>query len=85
MKICVIDICAEATSGYNKYCEKHKRNLRRHGHPEQLGVTATKLKPYIKRVKSRMTKNSTNDTWRILTMRWAKVLEIASDRLLTYS
>lgn len=61
------------TSGYSTHCERHKRAQRRHGHPEQVGVTVHELQPYRDRIAVRRTKNPANPTWDILRERWAAV------------
>jgi hypothetical protein len=55
-------------------CERHKRIKRRHGHPEQQGITVAFLSPYRQRVKARMVKNADNPAWGILRQRWERVL-----------
>lgn len=85
MKICGIPSCSESASGYSKFCERHKRNQRRHGDPEQSGVTSLELKSYISRVDKRILKNANNETWGLLTQRWQSLLDTASEKRLSYS
>lgn len=40
-----------AGTKYSPHCVRHLRSLRRHGHPEQRGISHTKLKPYCSRVR----------------------------------
>lgn len=61
------------TSGYSTHCERHKRAQRRHGHPEQVGITVYELQPYRDRIAERRAKNPANPTWDILRERWAAV------------
>lgn len=61
------------TSGYSTHCERHKRAQRRHGHPEQDGITVHELQPYRDRIAVRRAKNPANATWNILRERWAIV------------
>lgn len=63
--------CGQQSAGFSLHCERHKRALRRHGHPEQRGVTVRELDPYIKRVRARVEKNADNPAWPLLGDRWA--------------
>ena len=67
---CSINRCGKPTSGFSIHCELHKRTLRRHGHPEQKGVTVFELKPFRDRIAARRAKNPTNPTWALLEHRW---------------
>ncbi len=67
---CSVAICGQVTSGFSKHCGTHKRVLRRHGHPEQQGVTVYELAPFTKAVEARRAKNPTNPTWQLLQARW---------------
>lgn len=84
MRTCVINQCNEMAAGYSKLCEKHKRSQRRHGDPEQTGVTVSELKPYFERVQKRVLKNAGNETWAILKDRWEKLVAIADQKQQTY-
>ena len=77
IKPCSVPQCHQQTAGYSTLCERHKRAQRRHGHPEQVGVTVNELAPYRRRVVSRMKKNSGSDAWNILRQRWDKIMESA--------
>lgn len=61
------------TSGYSTHCERHKRTQRRHGHPEQDGITVHELQPFRDRIAVRRAKNPANPTWDILRERWEAV------------
>jgi hypothetical protein len=67
---CAVRVCRGQASGYSTMCEVHKRTQRRHGHPQQKGVTVFELKPFRARVEARRTKNPTNPTWVLLEARW---------------
>ena len=56
-RACSVNRCGKQTSGFSTHCELHKRTLRRHGHPEQKGVTVFELKPYRDRIAARRAKN----------------------------
>lgn len=67
---CSVASCGQAVGGYSTLCEKHKRNLRRHGHAEQKGVTVYELSAFRERVAARRAKNQGNPTWTLLQARW---------------
>lgn len=76
-KRCCVPLCPESATGYGTLCNRHKAIRRRHGHPEQTGVTVQELAPYRKRVKLRMDKNQGNKAWAILAQRWSMVVDAA--------
>ena len=78
---CSINRCGKPTSGFSIHCELHKRTLRRHGHPEQKGVTVFELKPYRDRIAARRAKNPANPTWALLSARWEALTAHAAARL----
>lgn len=78
---CSVPSCRHKPSGFSKYCDGHKRTLRRHGHPEQKGVTVFELKPYRDRIAARRTKNPGNPTWAMLEARWEALTAHAAARL----
>ena len=67
---CTVMRCVELASGFSTHCDSHKRTLRRHGHPEQKGVTVFELQPFIDRIAARRLKNPGNPTWLLLERRW---------------
>jgi hypothetical protein len=80
-RACSIHRCGKQTSGFSNNCELHKRTLRRHGHPEQTGVTLAELQPYRERVAARRAKNPGNPTWALLERRWEALTAHAAARL----
>ncbi|RTL16341.1 MAG: hypothetical protein EKK52_18580 [Burkholderiales bacterium] len=70
-KQCAARGCTEGTTGYSTLCDNHKHIQRRHGHPEQGGITVHRLRPYLKRVEARRAKNKDSDAWSILEARWS--------------
>ena len=70
---CAIVACGKHASGYSTQCELHKRNMRRHGHPEQSGVTVHDLRPFLEAIAARRAKNPSNPTWQLLARRWQAV------------
>jgi hypothetical protein len=80
-RACSVNRCGKQTSGFSTHCEAHKRALRRHGHPEQKGVSVFELKPYRARTAARRAKNPTNPTWALLVARWEALTAHAAARL----
>lgn len=74
---CSVSQCSETAAGFGALCNRHKAIRRRHGHPEQTGVTAQELAPYRQRVRLRMEKNQGNQAWSILAQRWGVVIDAA--------
>jgi len=82
---CAAPRCTQPTGGFSTLCELHKRNLRRHGHAEQKGITVHELEPFKDRVKARRAKNPSNATWRLLDGRWEALKDHAKVTLNGYS
>lgn len=62
------------TEGYSILCDAHKHVQRRHGHPEQEGITVHRLRPYLRRVEARRAKNKDSNAWALLEARWDALL-----------
>ncbi len=84
-RTCAAGNCAKTTTGCSKYCERHKRALRRHGHSGQAANTVAELKPYRDRVEARRKKNPHSPAWGILRDRWATVVRGAEEVVAQYS
>ena len=84
-KRCISIHCADPVSGFSTLCERHKRNQRRHGHPEQKGITVQELKPFQDRITARRIKNPTNPTWELLRGRWSALTGHAKTALADYA
>jgi hypothetical protein len=82
---CAAMRCAEPATGYSTHCDSHRRTLRRHGHPEQKGVTVFELQPFLDRIAARRTKNPTNTTWPLLQRRWGALTAHADATLQKYA
>lgn len=82
---CAAPGCAEPVAGYSTHCERHKRALRRHGHPDQEGVTVHELKPFRDRVAARRAKNRQNPAWGLLADRWGRLVSHAEDVLKAFA
>jgi len=78
---CSVPSCRHQPSGFSTLCGTHKRTQRRHGHPEQSGVTVFELKPYRDRIAARRRKNPGNPTWTLLAARWEALTTHAAARL----
>jgi hypothetical protein len=61
---------APAASSFAAYCTPHRTALRRHGAVDQKAITKAQLKPYLKLVKGRISKNPENIAWVGLDERW---------------
>jgi len=85
VKRCISVHCADPVSGFSTLCERHKRNQRRHGHPEQKGITVQELRPFRKRIATRRTKNPSNPTWELLRGRWNALTGHAAITLADYA
>ena len=84
-KQCEARGCTEGTTGYSTLCDTHKHIQRRHGHPEQDGITVHRLKPYLKRVGARRAKNVDSTAWTILEARWDALKDHAQGILAEWS
>jgi hypothetical protein len=69
-KQCAARGCTDEATGYSTLCDNHKHIQRRHGHPEQAGITVHRLKPYVRRVEARRAKNKDSNAWSLLEARW---------------
>lgn len=81
---CAVPSCGAATAGHSTLCERHKRTQRRHGHPEQLGITVHDIKPYRQRVAARQAKNPTNPAWPLLQQRWQVLGDNSADTVAAF-
>lgn len=74
---CSVPQCPDTAAGFGALCNRHKAIRRRHGHPEQTGITVQELASYRLRVRLRMEKNQDNQAWSILAQRWGVVIDAA--------
>jgi hypothetical protein len=77
--------CTKPAVGFSTHCDLHKQALRRHGHPEQEGVTVYELRPFLDRVVARRRKNPSNPTWSLLERRWEALTAHAEATLEKYA
>lgn len=79
LSMCAASGCGRPTaSKFSNHCQAHKSALRRHGHPDQTGVTKAELKPYLGIVADWIARNANNPAWAKLEARWAAVQVHAS-------
>lgn len=70
-KYCAARGCTEPAEGYSTLCPNHRKTQRRHGHPDQDGITVHRLRPYLRRVEARRAKNRDSNAWTLLEARWS--------------
>ncbi len=78
-KQCTAGTCGEPVAGFSTLCSHHKQAQRRHGHPDQTGITTHDLKPYVKLVEARRAKNKDSNAWALLQERWSAVTRDAAE------
>lgn len=74
-KLCAVPRCTDSATGYSTHCDNHKKHLRRHGHPQQVAISARTLRPYLAKVAARRAKNPTSEVWPILEAQWQAITE----------
>ena len=67
--------CTTLTTAYGSYCSTHKTRKRRHGAPDQRGITKADLKPYLLQVQARIAKKPDLAIW--ADQRWAGLVSFA--------
>lgn len=77
MRECKANGCIIRAHGYSSYCDKHKRNLARHGHPYQIGVKKADLKPYIAEIRSFLERNHHGKAQAVISDAWGRVVQDA--------
>ena len=87
MPSCKVTGCPCPTTRWGTLCNTHKCRQRRHGHPEQRGVTKAYLRQYIKLVRDHVTRNTANPVWGQLDNLWCVLVdecarELAEERRL---
>ncbi len=78
---CKVPSCYRPTGGFSTMCTKHKSTERRHGHPEQGGLTVAELAPYRLRVRARVAINKDNPTWGYLQANWKAAMGYAETQI----
>lgn len=79
-RFCTVRGCDRPVKGraYGRRCNAHRHRARRHGHPEQLGITRKELKPFEGRVEGLIAKNPEARGWAALDQRWEAILQHAA-------
>lgn len=77
MRPCKVAGCGFFAKGYSTYCETHKRNKTRHGHPLQRGITKADLKPYVKEVRRFLASNHPDKAKAVLEGVWGRPVKEA--------
>jgi hypothetical protein len=73
--------CDRPATGYGAFCTTHKGRDRKHGHPEQMTITAAMLKPSRKLIRAWIDRRPEDDVWPILEAAWRRVRETAEAEL----
>ncbi len=77
MRTCKAGGCSAQANGYNSLCEQHKRAKARHGHPLQIGVKKSDLKPYIKEIDNYLNTVSATNAYESINDIWARAVAAA--------
>lgn len=77
MRPCKAHGCGFFAKGFSTYCEYHKRNVSRHGHPLQKGITKADLKPYVKEVRAYLADNHPDKSKAVLEGIWDRTVKEA--------
>lgn len=77
VRTCRAPGCGARTTRYGAFCQTHRSRSRRHGHPEQEGITKADLTQYLKLVRARIERNQQSPLWAECEARWNAVLEHA--------
>jgi hypothetical protein len=70
-----------ASSQFSRHCNQHRSKVRRHGDPQQRGVTKADLQPYVAMVRRRMHANPNSPAWELMQRRWAALVTDARTRI----
>jgi hypothetical protein len=84
MRACSAPGCGRPAAGYSRHCANHKAAVRRHGAPDQKGVTKAELKPYVAKVLGRIAANPESPAWAKMDARWQTLVRHAEDILATW-
>lgn len=74
-RTCAAPNCTSAAaSTYSPHCKRHKSTLRRHGAPDQRGVTKAEIAPYLARIEARIAKNPDSEAWPLMEATWSAIV-----------
>lgn len=76
---------APAVSSFASYCRPHGTALRRHGAVDQKAITKAQLKPYLRLVQERISKNPESIAWVTLDERWRALVDHAQGILAKFA
>jgi hypothetical protein len=77
MKPCAAPGCTRLAIGFSQYCSSHKSRDRRHGHPLQTTISATRLKRHIDTIKHFIDRHPERDAWAKLEKVWKSLVDMA--------
>lgn len=66
----------EVGTRYSVYCTKHAEALRSHGHPEQVGIRQTDLKPHLALIKELRERHKGKSAWVKIEDQWKAALSV---------
>ncbi|SDH69440.1 hypothetical protein [Roseospirillum parvum] len=75
MSTCRVPGCTAPVTRWGSLCSTHKSRQRRHGHPQQTGVTKAELVPFVALVRQRKSRNPDSPLWGQIEARWAALVE----------
>lgn len=84
MNLCHVSGCRSPRTRRGHYCNTHKSTLRRHGDPQQRGITVSQLAPYAKLLREHVRRNATSPLWPQLDGLWAALLDDCRSELQAY-
>lgn len=84
MRQCKADGCFKFAKGYSSWCDHHKRNLARHGHPHQTGIHKRDLRPYRKVIREYLQTITSTDPKAILEEIWNRTVNEARGLIRQY-
>jgi hypothetical protein len=79
--LCTIPGCRSARLPRSPLCNTHKSAKRRHGDPQQRGVTVAELQPYLKIICAHIRRNSKNTVWHQLDGLWRLLVDACEREL----
>lgn len=84
MRTCRLPGCGRRTTTYGVYCTSCNATNRRHGDPQQRGITKADLKYYLEITRARIEKNGDNPAWKQLEGNWNAAVRDAQAYIRSY-
>ena len=84
MQTCVVPGCSRAVSRWGGHCHAHKTRKRRHGHPQQRGVTKAELGQYVRIIRDCKERNRDSPLWPAIEARWQSAVGYSERVVATY-